>query len=72
MKFKGVQFQHVNEYDAMEVLEYKNYYFKLNSYKEINFMFVGSVSKDVGLSFRRMISTHQMVGVFLLTKKPRN
>ncbi|MBU7217591.1 Abi family protein [Staphylococcus gallinarum] len=32
MKFKGVQFQHVSEYDAMEILEYKNYYFKLNSY----------------------------------------
>lgn len=32
MKFKGVKFDYINEYAAMEILEYKNYYFKLNSY----------------------------------------
>lgn len=32
MKFKGVKFQHIDEYEAMKILEYNNYYFKLNSF----------------------------------------
>lgn len=32
MKFRGVEFKHIDEYEAMKILEYKNYYFKLNSY----------------------------------------
>ncbi|WP_169743607.1 Abi family protein [Staphylococcus microti] len=32
MKFKGVKFNHISELEAIEILEYKNYYFKLNSY----------------------------------------
>lgn len=32
MKFKGVNFTYINEIEAMKILEYKNYYFKLNSY----------------------------------------
>lgn len=34
MKFKGVEFNHINEFEAIKVLEYKNYYFKLNSYMD--------------------------------------
>ncbi|WP_171031802.1 Abi family protein [Staphylococcus xylosus] len=32
MKFKGISFNYIDEFSAMEILEYKNYYFKLNSY----------------------------------------
>ncbi|KAF1685946.1 hypothetical protein A4A28_10230 [Staphylococcus hominis] len=32
MKFKGVRFNYIDEFEAMEILKYKNYYFKLNSY----------------------------------------
>lgn len=32
MKFKGVNFNYIDEYEAMKILEYKNYYFKLNSF----------------------------------------
>ncbi|NJH85601.1 hypothetical protein GLV96_03395 [Staphylococcus agnetis] len=32
MKFKGVKFTYIDETKAMRILEYKNYYYKLNSY----------------------------------------
>ena len=32
MKFKGIEFNHIDEYEAIKILEYKNYYFKINSF----------------------------------------
>lgn len=60
MKFKGIKFNLISEFEAMKILEFNNYYFKLSNYKsnfivrEVNYQ-NNKVEKFIDLDFKHLV-----------------